>query len=87
MSDTQEIKSKLKAYILSEFLPGESADNLGDDTALRTSGVLDSLSTIKLVSFVEDTFGVEIAAHETGIQDFDRIEDIAALVARKKTGG
>lgn len=87
MADTQEIKSKLKEYILSEFLPGESADNLGDDTPLRTSGVLDSLSTIKLVSFVEDTFGVEIAAHETGIQDFDRIEDIAALVARKKAGG
>jgi hypothetical protein len=38
------------------------------------------------VSFVEDTFQVEIAAHETGIQDFDRIEDIAALVARKKQG-
>jgi acyl carrier protein len=87
MSDTQEIKSKLKTFILSEFLPGESADNLGDDTPLRTSGILDSLSTIKLVSFVEDTFGIEIEAHETGIQDFDRIEDIAALVARKKSGG
>jgi acyl carrier protein len=86
MSDTQAIKTKLKDYILSEFLPGESPDNLGDDTPLRTSGILDSLSTIKLVSFVEDTFQVEIAAHETGIQDFDRIEDIAALVARKKQG-
>jgi acyl carrier protein len=86
MSDTQAIKTKLKDYILSEFLPGESPDNLGDDTPLRTSGILDSLSTIKLVSFVEETFQVEIAAHETGIQDFDRIEDIAALVARKKQG-
>ena len=87
MSDTQTIKSQLKTFILSEFLPGESADNLGDETPLRTSGILDSLSTIKLVSFVEDTFGVEIAAHETGIQDFDRIEDIASLVARKKGEG
>lgn len=86
MSETQGIKTQLKTFILSEFLPGESADNLGDETPLRTSGILDSLSTIKLVSFVEDTFGVEIEAHETGIQDFDRIEDIAALVARKKEG-
>lgn len=83
----QDIKSQLKHYILSEFLPGESEENLGDETPLRTSGILDSLSTIKLVSFVEETFGVEIAAHETGIQDFDRIEDIAALVAKKKQEG
>ena len=87
MTDPQEIKARLKAYILSEFLPGESADNLANDTPLRTSGILDSLSTIKLVSFVEETFGVEIEAHETGIQDFDRIEDIAGLVARKQGQG
>jgi acyl carrier protein len=86
MSDMQNIKSRLKSYILSEFLPGESPENLADDTPLRTSGILDSLSTIKLVSYVEGEFGVEIAAHETGIQDFDRITDIAALVARKQGG-
>lgn len=87
MTDPQQIKNRLKTYILSEFLPGESADNLANDTPLRTSGILDSLSTIKLVSFVEDTFGVEIEAHETGVQDFDRIDDIAALVARKMGPG
>jgi len=87
MTDPQEIKARLKTYILSEFLPGESAENLAYDTPLRTGGILDSLSTIKLVSFVEDTFGVEIEAHETGIQDFDRIDDIAALVARKAGRG
>ncbi len=86
MSDLQEIKETIKAYILSEFLPGESADNLAHDTALRTSGVLDSIATVKLVSFVEDTYNIELAAHETGIQDFDRIEDIARLVAGKHSG-
>jgi len=85
MSDISEIKGRIKEYILNEFLPGESAGNLADDTPLRTSGVLDSIATVKLVSFVEDTYNIELAAHETGIQDFDRIEDIAALVASKKS--
>jgi acyl carrier protein len=78
-----EIKSKLRTYILSHFLPGESAGNLKDDTPLRTSGIIDSLGIIQLVSFVEDSFGIELEAHETGVEHFDRIEDLAALVASK----
>jgi len=80
------VKEAIRAHILAEYLPGESASNLKDDTPLRTSGVLDSMATLSLVTFVEQNFGVTIEAHETGIDDFDRIEDIAALVERKRSG-
>jgi acyl carrier protein len=79
-------KETIRQFILDTYLPGESAANLRDDTPLRTSGILDSLATLGLVSFVEKQFGIELEAHETGIDTFDRIEDIAALVARKKGG-
>ena len=79
------VKETLRTYILSEYLPGESAANLTDQTPLRTSGILDSMATLALVSFVEKTFGVTIDAHETGIENFDRIDDIAALVAQKSS--
>ena len=78
------IKETIRSYILNEYLPGESRANLQDDTPLRTSGILDSMATLNLVSYVEQTFGITIDAHETGIEHFDRIEDIASLVARKK---
>ena len=78
------MKDTIRDYILREFLPGESAANLADDTPLRTSGILDSMATLNLVSFLEQTFGVALEAHETGIDHFDRIQDIAALIARKQ---
>lgn len=81
-----KVKEAIRNHILAEYLPGESASNLKDDTPLRTSGVLDSMATLSLVTFVEDTFGVVIEAHETGIDNFDHIEDIAALVERKRSG-
>ena len=81
MNDVKEI---IRQYILATYLPGESADNLQDDTPLRSSGILDSLATLSLVSFVEKQFAIELEAHETGIDSFDRVEDIAALVARKR---
>jgi acyl carrier protein len=80
----QEIKKTLRDFVLAEFLPGEDPKNLADDTPLRTGGILDSVGTLKLVSFVERRFGIEIEAHEAGVENFDRIEDIAGLVVRKK---
>ena len=79
-----EIKDAIREFIVSKYLPGESLANLKDDTPLRTSGILDSMSTLALVNFVEQRFGIVLEAHETGIENFDRIEDIASLVARKQ---
>ena len=78
------VKDTIRDYILREYLPGESAANLTDETPLRTSGILDSMATLNLVTFLEESFGITIDAHETGIDQFDRIADIAALVAQKK---
>ena len=86
MSSSDDIRGRLKSHILAEYLPGEAPENLTNVTPLRTSGILDSIATVKLVSFIEATFNVELEAHETGIQNFDRIEDIAALIVRKQTG-
>jgi acyl carrier protein len=80
----KDVKETLRQYILTSFLPGESAANLQDTTPLRTSGVLDSLATLSLVSFVEKEFDVQLEAHETGIENFDTIDGIAALVAQKR---
>lgn len=68
---------------MQEFLPGEDPSNLADDLQLKSSGVLDSVSTLKLISHVEDAFGVEVEPHEAS-SEFDSINDIAALIERKK---
>jgi acyl carrier protein len=80
--DAEEIKERLRQHIVSHYLPGEDPANLLDDTELKGSGILDSLSTLKLVTFVEDTYQITISPHEAS-SEFDCIEDIAALVQRK----
>jgi acyl carrier protein len=78
------MNDELRQFILTEFLPGEPAASLQDDTPLRTSGVLDSMATLKMVSFVEQHYGIEVDAHEASIENFDSIRDIAAFVTRKQ---
>jgi acyl carrier protein len=86
MKDSSTLKEELRSYIVSEFLPGESAGNLKDDTPLRTSGVLDSMGLLRLVSFIESQYGIELEAYETSVENFDTVDAIAALIERKVAG-
>jgi acyl carrier protein len=79
----RNVKEEIRQFILSEFLPGEKPSNLRDDTPLRTGGILDSVATVRLVSFVEEQYGIEVEAHEAGVKNFDRIDSIAAFVQSK----
>jgi acyl carrier protein len=79
-----KLKESIRGYILANHLPGESAANLKDDTPLQTSGILDSLALLGLVSFVQQQYGVELDVYDTSAERFDRIDDIAAAVARKQ---
>ena len=82
MSD--EIREQIRRYILANYLVGEAPQNLKDDTPLMTGHLLDSMATLGLVAFIEKEYGIELEAHEVGVAHFDRIADIADLVARKR---
>jgi acyl carrier protein len=81
---TEEIKSQVRAYILKEFLPGEDPEQLTDTLPLISGRILDSLATLKLVAFLEESFGFELAAHEVGVQNLDTLDRIAAFVTSKR---
>jgi acyl carrier protein len=94
--EMENIKEELRQFIISEFLPdGQtpqgngsqtgriSGANLNDDTPLQTSGILDSTAMLRVVNFVEERYGIEVRAHEVGVDNFDSIDAIAAFVESK----
>ena len=80
----QEIKATLKSYILNEFLPGEDPAALTDTTALVTTGILDSLAVLKVMTFLEERFGISIKPREAVVDNLNTIPDIVRLVTSKK---
>jgi acyl carrier protein len=77
----------IRAFILAEFLPGEDPGALTSTTPLITTGVLDSIATIKLVAFLEERFGISIGAHEAGVEHLNTIDAMVVLIAAKKSRG
>jgi acyl carrier protein len=74
----------IKNFILQEFLPGEDPSNLTATTPLMSSGILDSLATLKLITFLEQEFGVHVKAHEADEEHLNTLQAICDLVAAKQ---
>jgi acyl carrier protein len=79
----EEIREKIREHLLRVFMPGESPDALTDTTPLITGGVLSSITTLQVVTFLEDEFGVEFVAREIDLDNMDTVEGIASLVESK----
>lgn len=80
----QDIRQTVRQFILDNFLQGEDPSNLADDTELKESGILDSLSTLKLVSFLEDTYKVEFEANDLDAGNLATLASIERLVRSKQ---
>ena len=82
--DRNAIHDTVKTFILEQFLPGEDPNELTDDTPLMTTGILDSLATLKLVTYLEEKFNIAVEAHEADAENLNTLELITDLVARKQ---
>ena len=80
-----DIRASVKDFILKEFLPGEDPNELTETTPLISGGILDSIATLKLVLFLEESFGVTLQAHETDAEHLNTLVDIERLVRSKKS--
>lgn len=78
-----DIKTVLREYVLENLLPGEDPANLKDDTELRESGILDSMSTLKLVTYLEEQYKVEFAASDLEPANLSCITALERLVRSK----
>ena len=84
MSHESPTMNAVKSFILEEFLPGEDPGNLTPKTPLMSAGILDSLATLKLITFIEQEFNVQIEAFEADEEHFDTLETICKLVDSKR---
>jgi acyl carrier protein len=79
-----EIAQRIRTYIVENFLFGDDQE-LSNSQSLLDAGVIDSTGVIELVTFLEDSFGVEVADDELVPENLDTIDNIAAFTKRKRS--
>ena len=75
------MKEEVKKFIICNFMFGEGV--LKDNESLFESGIIDSLGFIKLLAFIERTFGVSINIKEITIDNFNTVEKIVKILEKK----
>ncbi len=81
MSSTDTILSELTGFVARELLDGQNI-NLDASTPLLEWGVIDSISLLSLLKFMETRFGVDIPKHELTAENLATLSKMTSLVEK-----
>ena len=79
-----ETRDKIRSMILESFLKGGAPDTLKDDASLERSHIVDSVKTLELIMFIEETFGFSVDNDDAVPENFDTVNAVVAYVERKR---
>jgi len=73
-------------YISREFIQDPALLPLSNDASLLESGILDSLSLLRLVVFVEERFGITVGEVDLLPRNFGSVNTICAYLRAREPG-
>ena len=77
-----DVKGNIRNFIIENFLFG-NANGLKDDTSFLEEGIIDSTGVLELVTFLEETFEIQVDDEELIPENLDSIDNVAAYLERK----
>ena len=76
-------QQRVRQFIIENFYVSDPSE-IGDDTLLVTTGVVDSTGMLEVIGFLEAEFAVRIEDREMTPENLESIERMAAFVERKR---
>ena len=78
-----EIQRIIREFVVRELIPGDAGNDLKDNDSLFKLEVIDSVSILQLLAFVDSEFDVRIESQDVNAENFDSIERLGAYVRSK----
>jgi acyl carrier protein len=75
-----ELSQRIKEFIITEVNPDLHLTSLDDDEPLIESGIVDSLGVLKIMSFLDEAFGIDLSSAEIRLENFKDVRTICRLV-------
>jgi acyl carrier protein len=85
MQTESEILTRVRGFIQDNFLYMHSDFQLADDDRLLEKGVMDSMSIVEMISFIETEFGVQANEDEISEANFGSLSGIARFIGDKRS--
>jgi D-alanine--poly(phosphoribitol) ligase subunit 2 len=81
-----DLRTRIRTFIAGELLADRPGGTLADGDDLLLSGLLDSLSVVRLVAFLETDLGVAVPPEDVTLEHFQSIEAIAGYLEGRRHG-
>lgn len=82
---TSNIKQQVRQFILDNFMMSGAAD-IPDDASFMDRHIIDSTGFLELISFVEQSFDIQVTDDEMVPENLDSLNNIESFVQRKRSG-
>jgi acyl carrier protein len=79
-----DAKSTLRNYLAKEIGDENGLSEVRDDDSLIKLGILDSVQILKLTTFLEETFGIEVGDGELVPENFETLATLSKYIESKR---
>ena len=77
------VKDQIREFIQENLASVKGITSFRDDESLMDNGVIDSLGIFRLVSFLEENFGVRVSDEEINPENLKSVDTIEQLLIAK----
>jgi acyl carrier protein len=77
-----DVKGKVRAFVL-EYAAGKGLTELKDDEPILTNNIIDSLGSLRMIAFLEETFPLTIEDTDMVPENFQTVNDVGNFVITK----
>lgn len=75
-----DFSAKIKEFIITEVRPDLHLQQLDDDQPLLDAAIVDSLGILKILAFLDETFGIDLSSDEIKLENFKSVRSICQLI-------
>ena len=78
------VETAVRQFLNDEL--GKDISSLGGDDSLLESGTIDSVGVMRLVAFLEKSYGISVGDDDLMPENFDSLAAISAFIERRQAG-
>jgi acyl carrier protein len=81
MEDSLQIKEKIRQFIVKSCYVED--DLINNDTLIFEQGIMDSMGFMSLISFIEESFSLQVTENDLLETNFESIDAVTGFVEKK----
>jgi acyl carrier protein len=79
------VASDIRNFVVDRFMFGQGGDQLSDDDSFLQRGVIDSMSVLELIAYIEERWGFKVHDQDLIPDNLDSVNRVANFILRKQS--